>query len=70
MQDFSICLIDPGMPALSGLKYCWVVHQMELVGVRVELPANTPMMLLKETDGDRRLLPILIGNPEIGRAHV
>jgi len=57
------------MHAPTGLKYCRVVHQMELVGVRVELPANTPMMLLKETDGDRRLLPILIGSPEAASIH-
>jgi bifunctional DNase/RNase len=37
---------------------------MELVGVRVELPANTPIVLLKETTGARRVLPIYIGEPE------
>ena len=37
---------------------------MELVGVRVELPSNAPIVLLRETDGDRRLLPIFIGGPE------
>ena len=42
---------------------------MNLLGVRVELPANTPMMLLKETDGDGRLLPILIGNSEAASIH-
>ena len=42
---------------------------MKLLGVRVELPANTPMMLLKETDGDGRLLPILIGNSEAASIH-
>ena len=45
------------------------MHQMNLLGVRVELPANTPMMLLKETDGDGRLLPILIGNSEAASIH-
>jgi len=45
------------------------VYQMNLLGVRVELPANTPMMLLKETDGDGRLLPILIGNSEAASIH-
>lgn len=38
--------------------------EMELVGVRVELPSNTPIVLLKETQGERRLLPIFIGGPE------
>lgn len=37
---------------------------MELVGVRVELPTNTPIALLRETEGERRLLPIFIGGPE------
>ena len=45
------------------------MHQMNLLGVRVELPANTPMMLLKGTDGDGRLLPILIGNSEAASIH-
>ncbi len=38
--------------------------EMELVGVRVELPTNTPIVLLRETEGDRRMLPIFIGAPE------
>lgn len=38
--------------------------EMELVGVRVELPSNTPIVLLRETEGDNRLLPIFIGGPE------
>ena len=37
---------------------------MELVGVRVELPASTPIALLRERSGDRRVLPIFIGGPE------
>lgn len=38
--------------------------EMELVGVRVELPSNTPIVLLREVDGDERMLPIFIGGPE------
>ncbi|MGH9244223.1 MAG: bifunctional nuclease family protein [Acidimicrobiales bacterium] len=38
--------------------------EMELVGVRVELPTNVPIVLLRETGGDRRVLPIFIGSPE------
>src|SRR6476661_2040410 len=38
--------------------------EMELVGVRVELPTNTPIVLLRETSGERRMLPIFIGPPE------
>jgi len=36
---------------------------MELVGVRIELPTNTPILLLREVDG-ARYLPIWIGTPE------
>src|SRR5918997_2819877 len=37
---------------------------MELLGVRVELPANTPILLLRKTAGAKRVLPIYIGGPE------
>jgi len=37
---------------------------MDLVGVRVELPSNTPIALLRERSGSRRVLPIFIGGPE------
>jgi uncharacterized protein len=40
---------------------------MELLGVRLELPANTPVVLLREQSGDRRVLPIYIG-PEEAKA--
>lgn len=42
---------------------------MELVGVRVEIPANTPMVLLQEQNGEHRLLPIYIGSPEASAIH-
>ncbi|HEY5664176.1 MAG TPA: bifunctional nuclease family protein [Ilumatobacter sp.] len=42
---------------------------MELVGVRVELPANTPMVLLREQIGEHRLVPIYIGTPEAAAIH-
>jgi uncharacterized protein len=41
--------------------------QMELLGVRLELPANSPVVLLREQLGDRRVLPIYIG-PEEAKA--
>lgn len=37
---------------------------MELVGVRVEMPNSSPIALLRELGGDRRVLPIFIGAPE------
>jgi uncharacterized protein len=39
------------------------VNEMSVVGVRVELPSNQPIVLLKEADGDR-YLPIWIGAVE------
>lgn len=36
---------------------------MDLVGIRIELPTNTPILLLREHDGDR-YLPIWINTPE------
>jgi uncharacterized protein len=40
------------------------VVPVELLGVRLELPANTPIVLLREVEGQRRVLPIYIGGPE------
>lgn len=43
---------------------------MELLGVRVELPANTPVVMLREVEAERpRVLPILIGGPEASAIH-
>ncbi len=42
----------------------WSMQEMEVLDVRVELPTNTPIVLLKERSGDERLLPIFIGGPE------
>lgn len=36
---------------------------LDLIGIRVELPTNTPILLLKEQPGDR-YLPIWINTPE------
>lgn len=37
---------------------------MHLEGVRVEMPTNTPIVLLREAEGERRVLPIWIGPVE------
>ena len=39
------------------------MRRMEVVGVRVEMPSNSPIVLLKEAQGDR-YLPIWIGAVE------
>jgi bifunctional DNase/RNase len=39
------------------------VHQLDVVGVRVEMPSNQPIVLLRESDGER-YLPIWIGANE------
>ncbi|MGH9044516.1 MAG: bifunctional nuclease family protein [Acidimicrobiales bacterium] len=38
--------------------------EVRLRAVRVDLQSNTPVLLLQETDGEKRTLPIFIGNPE------
>jgi bifunctional DNase/RNase len=38
--------------------------EMHLSAVRVEIPSNNPLLLLQETSGSRRTLPIYIGNAE------
>jgi bifunctional DNase/RNase len=40
-----------------------MVRELSVVGVRVELPSNQPLVLLKESDGER-YLPIWIGPQE------
>jgi bifunctional DNase/RNase len=39
------------------------VIRLSLIGVRVEVPTNQPIVLLRE-EGGARFLPIFIGNPE------
>jgi bifunctional DNase/RNase len=39
------------------------VIRLSLIGVRVEVPTNQPIVLLREEAGDR-FLPIFIGSPE------
>jgi uncharacterized protein len=38
--------------------------EMELVGIELERPPNIPCLVLRETDGEGRILPIFIGGPE------
>jgi len=40
-----------------------MIIEMNLAGVRIELPSNQPIVLLRESEGER-YLPIWIGQPE------
>lgn len=40
------------------------MQPMELVGVQVEMPSNTPIVLLREVPEPARLLPIFVGVAE------
>lgn len=42
---------------------------MDLLGVRLEMPANTPVVVLREQSERPRVLPILIGNWEAKAIH-
>ena len=42
---------------------------MVLEGVRLEVPSNVPVMVLREVDIPRRILPIFIGAPEAASIH-
>lgn len=42
---------------------------MELLAVQLRMPANTPVMVLREQVEQGRLLPILIGAPEAAAIH-
>ena len=49
--------------ALARVVYGEGVIRVDLVGVRVELPSSTPVVLLRERGGDR-VVPIWIGATE------
>ena len=43
--------------------------EMQLEGIRLEIPANTPVLMLREQSGSRRVIPIQIGAPEASSFH-
>ena len=43
--------------------------ERELLGVQVELPSNSPLVLLRETNGQGRVLPVVIATPEAHAIH-
>jgi bifunctional DNase/RNase len=42
---------------------------MEIVGVRLEMPANAPVLVMREQGGLRRVMTIYIGGPEASAIH-
>jgi hypothetical protein len=48
----------------TGWRYIAGMVEVKLRAVRVDLQSNTPVLLLQETDGEGRTLPIFIGTPE------
>ncbi|CAN5263163.1 bifunctional nuclease family protein [soil metagenome] len=48
---------------MADAGYGGHVHELDVVGVRVEMPANQPLVLLREVEGTR-YLPIWIGAVE------
>ena len=48
---------------LAERGYAGSMIGLEVVGVRMEMPSNTPIVLLRETDGGR-YLPIWVGAVE------
>ncbi|MEY4405431.1 MAG: hypothetical protein RI976_1362, partial [Actinomycetota bacterium] len=43
--------------------------EMRLEGIRLEIPQNTPVLMLREQSGSRRIMPIYIGAPEASSIH-
>ena len=43
---------------------------MELLGIKLEMPSNIPIVMLRELGGERRVLPIFIGLPEANAIHL
>ena len=68
-------LREPGARRRSRREDHWktgyhrVVVPLELVGVRLEVPGNSPVIMLREQDGRHRVLPIYIGSPEAAAIH-
>jgi bifunctional DNase/RNase len=45
------------------------VARVEVVGLRLELPGNQPVLVLQEAEGRRRVMTIYIGGPEASAIH-
>lgn len=58
------CGADSQAGPTSVTDYASSMVELELIGVRVEIVGNTPVIILRERVGERRVLPIYIGKPE------
>lgn len=38
--------------------------EVELVGLKIQPPTSSPVLILQEVEGERRIIPIFIGGPE------
>ena len=73
MISFHAALVRTAQRAVEGVKAAgrrrgprwsgWLMRELDVVGVRVEMPSNAPMVLLREVGGSR-YLPIWIGANE------
>ena len=45
------------------------MREVEVVGLRVEMPSNVPVLLLRENSGKRRVMSIYVGGPEASSIH-
>lgn len=45
------------------------MNEIEVVGVRLELPTNAPVLVLRELNGRRRIMTIHIGGTEASAIH-
>src|SRR5664280_2457989 len=61
--DASTTRRPPSQPAASASRFAGMV-EVRLRAVRVDLQSNTPVLLLQESEGLGRTLPIFIGAPE------
>jgi uncharacterized protein len=52
-----------GAPGAAAAGYAETVREVDVVGVRVEMPSNQPIVLLRESSGER-YLPIWVGAVE------
>lgn len=46
-----------------------MLRALVLEGVRLEVPSNVPVMVLREVEHPNRILPIFIGSPEAASIH-